>query len=127
MDAVLEILELTQKSLLEKDPEIAKIVEPLEDTIDILTKECKNHHIQRLQVGNCTLELGFIFNDCLQNMERVADHCSNLAISVLEAVTPSVHAHDHMKNIKEAGNEQYQTLLSDFTNKYYTQLKNEVL
>ena len=118
INAVLEILDMTQKSLQENDPEIAKTIEPLEDIIDVLTKQSKNNHIQRVQAGNCTLELGFVFNDCLHNIERVADHCSNIAVAVLESANASVHAHGYLRTIKEDGDNQYQALLAEYAEKY---------
>ena len=118
VDAVCEILDLTQKVLQNNDAEMAKMIEPLEETIDLLTKKSKVHHIQRVQAGNCTLELGFIFNDCLHNIERVADHCSNLAVAVLESASTNVHGHDYLRNIKESGDNQYQILLAGYNAKY---------
>lgn len=116
--AVLEILDMTQKALQDNDLELAKMVEPLEDTIDVLVKKCRNHHIQRVQAGNCTLELGFIFNDCLHNMERVADHCSNLAMTVLESTISTVHGHDYLRSLKESGDNQYQIMVAGYMSKY---------
>ena len=116
--ATLEILDQTQKALQSNDSELAKMVEPLAETIELLAKKCKNHHIQRVQLGNCTLELGFIFNDCLHNMERVADHCSNLAVAVLEYNNSTVHSHDYLRSIKESSDNQYQILLAGYTAKY---------
>lgn len=117
--ATLEILDLTQRAMENDDVDLAKMVEPLEDTIDVLNKTCKANHIRRVQEGNCTLELGFIFNDFLQNMERVADHCSNLAVAVLEAHSSSVHSHDYLRSIKESTDNQYQILLAGYTSKYH--------
>ncbi len=122
VNAVLEILDITQKALQDNDPELAKTVEPLEDIIDILTKQSKAKHIQRIQEGNCTLELGFVFNDYLQNIERVADHCSNIAVAVLEAANADIHAHGYLRSIKETTDPQYQELLAEFAEKYYIQL-----
>ena len=118
VDAVIEILDLTQKAMENDDPDVAKLVEPLEDTIDLLTKESKRHHIQRVQEGSCTLELGFIFNDCLHNIERVADHCSNIAVAVLESANATVHAHGYLRSIKESGDNQYQILVAGYSSKY---------
>jgi phosphate:Na+ symporter len=118
VDAVCEILDITQKVLQNNDAEMAKMIEPLEETIDLLTKKSKLHHIQRVQAGNCTLELGFIFNDCLHNIERVADHCSNLAVAVLESASTNVHGHDYLRAIKESGDNQYQILLAGYNAKY---------
>ena len=66
------------------DPAAAKLVEPLEETIDRLTDEIRARHIHRLQSGECTVQLGFILNDLLTNLERVSDHCSNIAVCVME-------------------------------------------
>ena len=117
--ATLEILDLTQRAMTTEDVDIAKMVEPLEDAIDIINKTCKANHVRRVQEGNCTLELGFIFNDFLQNMERVADHCSNLAVAVLEANNSSVHSHDYLRSIKESADNQYQILLAGYASKYH--------
>ena len=116
--AVLELLDLTQKAMENNDPETAKMVEPLEQTIDLLVKKCKSNHIRRVQNGDCTLELGFIYNDCLQNLERVADHCSNLAVAILEASISTVHGHDYLRALKESDSSQFRTLLVDYTSKY---------
>ena len=118
INAVAEILDITQRALQENSVEQAKMVEPLEETIDLLTKKSKSNHIRRVQAGMCTLELGFIFNDCLHNMERVADHCSNIAVAVLESANSSVHAHGYLRTIKEDGNNQYQVLLAGYNSKY---------
>ena len=113
-----EILDITQKAMQDNDISMAKMVEPLAETIELLAKKCKNRHIQRVQLGNCTLELGFIFNDCLHNMERVADHCSNLAVAVLESNISTIHSHDYLRAIKEDSDNQYQILLAGYTAKY---------
>ena len=117
--ATLEILDVTQKVLLNNDTELAKMVEPLAEAIELIAKKCKTHHIERVQLGNCTLELGFIFNDCLHNMERVADHCSNLAVAVLESNLSDVYSHDYLRAIKESSDNQYQILLAGYTSKYH--------
>ena len=118
IDAVFEILELTQKAMETNDLELAKMVEPLAETIELLAKKCKTRHIQRVQAGNCTLELGFIFNDTLHNMERVADHCSNLAVTVLETAMPDAHSHNYLRSIKESEDNPYAILLAGYTSKY---------
>jgi len=118
IDALLEIMDLTQRAMETDDLNVARMVEPLEETIDRLVKKCTNRHIQRVQGGNCTLELGFIFNDSLHNMERVADHCSNLAISVLENAISTVHGHDYLRSLRESGDDQYQVLIAGYTAKY---------
>ena len=66
------------------DVALAYAVEPLEETIDRLTEEIRRRHVQRLQSGTCTIQLGFVLSDLLTNLERVSDHCSNIAMSIIE-------------------------------------------
>ena len=117
MDAVEEIASMTQRVLTEDDPAQARLVEPLEEVIDMLTRDLKTRHIQRLQAGHCTLELGFVFNDCINNFERVADHCSNLAIAVLEETGTQLQPHDYMMSIK-SGDSDYRKHFDECLEKY---------
>ena len=98
------------------------MVEPLEEVIDVLTKELKTRHIQRVQAGYCTLELGFIYNDCINNFERVADHCSNIAVAVLESVDSDLQSHDYLRAIKQEDREDYRDCFSRYASKYYGRL-----
>ena len=117
MDAVAEIACMTQQVLTEDDLVQARLVEPLEEVIDMLTRDLKTRHIQRLQAGQCTLELGFVFNDCINNFERVADHCSNLAIVVLEETGTQLQPHDYMMSIK-SGDSDYRKHFDECLEKY---------
>ena len=119
IQAVLEIMEHTRTALRESDLEAVKQVEPLEEVIDVLIRTAKNSHIRRVQSGDCTLELGFVFNDCLNSLERVADHCSNIAVAVLESADSHVHAHGYLRSIKDGTNEEYRTLMDEYSRKYY--------
>jgi len=127
VEAVLEILDLTKKAIRDNDFEAVKRVEPLEEVIDIMLRKIKSHHIRRLQTGDCTLGLGFVFNDCLNNFERVADHCSNIAVAVLESADSQVHAHDYLRAIKEEDGEEFRALVDEYAGKYYitSESKNE--
>ena len=122
IEATCEILTLTAKAAQENDVETAKMVEPLEEVIDILTKKTKAQHIQRLQAGNCTLELGFVFNECLSNFERTADHCSNIAISVLEVADSQIQAHRYLDTLKKNDDESYKNLFVDYANRFNIEL-----
>jgi len=117
MDAVEEIAHMTQHVLSQDDLAQARLVEPLEEVIDMLTRDLKTRHIQRLQAGQCTLELGFVFNDCINNFERVADHCSNLAIAVLEETGTQLQPHDYMMSIK-SGDSDYREHFDACLEKY---------
>ena len=105
-DAIREIALLTRQAMEEETPASAHLVEPLEEVIDQLTRELKASHVQRVQSGRCTLELGFIFNDCINNFERVADHCSNIAVALLEANDAHLLPHDYLRAL-DAGNEEH--------------------
>ena len=93
--AVKEILDLTIRAFHADDVPLAKWVEPLEEVIDDLIRDLKLRHIERLQAGRCTVEMGFIFNDLLNNYERVADHCSNLAACVIELAQGEYNVHEY--------------------------------
>jgi phosphate:Na+ symporter len=125
-EAVLEIVELTEKAMQDNDLDVARMVEPLEEVIDALVKELKLRHIQRVQSGQCTLELGFVFNDCIGNFERVADHCSNLAVAVLESADSHLQSHDYLRAIKQADHEGYRRQLNHYAKKYYDELTEVV-
>ena len=99
--AVLEILDLTEQAFLENNTVKAKMVEPLEQVIDGLKSKIKKNHIRRLQNNECTIENGFILADILNNLERVSDHCSNIAECVIEiSERELLDTHKHMKEVK---------------------------
>ena len=107
--AVLEILDLTEEAFIENNIEKAKMVEPLEQVIDGLKNKIKRHHIRRLQNNECTIENGFVLADILNNLERVSDHCSNIAECVIEiSERELLDTHKYMKEIKseDSGFEQ---------------------
>ena len=118
IDAVREIASLAQTALTDNDLDMARRVEPLEEVIDMVTEELKVRHINRLQNGRCTLKMGFIFNDCINNFERVADHCSNIAVAVLEGADSALQSHDYLRGIKQNKDEEYRRWTSTFEKKY---------
>ena len=85
------------------DPVAAQLVEPLEETMDCLTEEVRNRHIRRLQNGQCTIQLGFVLNDLLNNFERIGDHCSNIAVSVIEEQDSQMASHAYLHDMKKNG------------------------
>ena len=121
--ATCEILTLTATAARENDIETAKTVEPLEEVIDILTRKVRAQHIKRLQAGNCTLELGFVFNECLGNFERAADHCSNIAVSVLEIADSNLQAHSYLHTVKNSADKNYQSLFAEYAGKFDIELE----
>ena len=98
--AVREILSVAVSAFVENDPQRAARVEPLEEIIDGLCDEMKSHHVDRLQSGSCTLNQGFVFNDLLTNYERVADHCSNIAVAIIELESDSFDTHEYLNSVR---------------------------
>ena len=96
--AINEILELTTTAFVNNDLEVAAKIEPLEQVIDKLKAKLKNRHIQRLQKNECTIETGFVFSDILTNYERIADHCSNIAVCLIEVANDSFDTHEYLHN-----------------------------
>ena len=86
---------------------VAKKIEPLEQIIDKLNHKIRKNHISRLREGGCTIELGFILSDILTNFERVADHCSNIAVCLLEIDNNSFETHEYLNNVKETGANEF--------------------
>ena len=105
ISAVKEIVELSYVAYVNNDISAAKKVEPLEQVIDNLKEKLRTRHIERLQNGGCTIEAGFIWSDLLNNLERVSDHCSNIAGCVIEMAHNSLDLHQYLKNIKEGKGE----------------------
>lgn len=118
-DAVFEILNITVKAFKNDDIALAETVEPLEQVIDVLTQEIKSRHINRLTKGECTIELGFILMDTLTNFERISDHCSNVAVAVIEAQRDAFDAHQYINSIKNDAsgkfNECYEKYLKQYS------------
>ena len=124
-EAVQEVMAMTQDAVMNNDIESALKVRPLEEVIGALSKELKNGHVQRVQAGQCTLELGFIFNDCINSLERVAGHCANIAVAVLEAENTSLQPHDYIRTLARGNQEAYREQLHQYARKYYDALSEE--
>ena len=116
--ALSEILELAVASFIQENIDQAYRVEPLEERIDILCDEMKMRHVDRLKAGTCSLSQGFVFNDILTNIERVADHCSNLAIAMIELHADSFDTHDYVINLKELHSHDFDSLYEHYAQKY---------
>lgn len=108
--AVSEILALAKTSFAENDLDTARDVEPLEQVIDGLKEKMRNEHIKRLKNGQCSIEAGFVWADLLTNLERTADHCSNIAICVLDTDEYNMNLHESLKLMRKES--------SDFGEKY---------
>jgi len=116
-EAVKEILELSGQAYNCWDAELALQVEPLEELIDNLVSQIRENHIQRLREGRCTIELGFILSDILTNYERVSDHCSNLAVTVVGLTHGNLESHENLISIKH-DEESFRALYEGYKQKY---------
>ncbi|MBR6614603.1 MAG: Na/Pi cotransporter family protein, partial [Lachnospiraceae bacterium] len=118
VDAVREILDLTVSAFEKNDIKRASFVEPLEEVVDDLNTIVKANHIKRLQKGLCTIEQGFVLSDISTNLERVSDHCSNIAISVIEIDRDGFDAHGYLENLKKENDPQFIGLVESYRKKY---------
>ena len=123
IEAVREIALLTRRAMEEDTPDSAHLVEPLEEVIDQITRELKANHVQRVQAGRCTLELGFVYNDCINNFERVADHCSNIAVAVLESNDARLLPHDYLRALDDGNEEHFLAQKKHYIEKYCDPLR----
>ncbi len=121
MDSLLaatrEIVELSYRSFVEGDAELANSIEPLEQVIDVMKGLLRSRHIDRLRVGNCGIEAGFVWSDLISNMERVSDHCSNIAGCVMDARAQNLNLHESLKTMR-SDSELYREKYGEYTKKY---------
>ena len=117
--AVKEILDITVAAYETNDVDLAKKVEPLEEVIDILTETIKVRHIGRLRRGECTIENGFVLSDMLNNYERISDHCSNIAMAVLEMqLDGRAEPHEYLDKVRTMQDADYRTAYEEYETKY---------
>ena len=115
--AVRDILANTLKAMETDDLNVAAQVEPLEQVIDLLKKSILARHVDRLTHNECTIEMGFVLNDILSNLERVSDHCSNLAVCIIEIAHNSFDTHEYLHSVKTGRGDfiaSYETLKTKY-------------
>ncbi len=118
MQAVREIYEISFAAFREDDIELAYRVEPLEERIDTMCDLMKLRHVERLQSGEIPVEQGFVFNDILTNLERVADHCSNLGVAVIELRQDEMDTHGYIISLKRMHSHNFDELYAEYSEKY---------
>lgn len=118
MCALIEIVNNTINAYVNSDYELAKRIEPLEQVIDKLVEELKLRHIRRLRDGKCTIELGFIFSDLLTVIERVSDHCSNIAVCMIELKEESYETHEYLNELKRDDFGTFKDEYKEYKSKY---------
>ena len=117
-EAVREIVELSFSAYETADVKLAKMVEPLEEVIDNLRNQMKKHHIKRLRKGKCNIESGFIMSELLNNLERIADHCSNIAVCIIQTREGSLDTHEYINELKRSEDSFFIEQVTGFTRKY---------
>lgn len=118
VEAINEILNLTFEAFKTNDDELAKHVEPLEQVIDDLKIKLKSRHVQRLQSGRCTIELGFVLSDLINNFERIADHCSNIAVYIIQITDKTAEPHEYLNSLKTSQDPNFVQAYDSFSEKY---------
>ncbi len=116
--AIDEIVNMTVDVFEHEDNKKATEVEPLEEVVDDINMQIKNRHIARLREGACTIELGFVLSDITTNFERVADHCSNIAIHVIQLDVDSMEAHEYLDTLKREENPFFKKKYAEYREKY---------
>lgn len=112
-----EIVDITFTALKNGDTDIAKRVQPLEQVIDIIKEKMRTHHIRRMQQGLCTIEAGFVWSDLLTDLERVSDHCSNIAGCLIDASMHNLSLHETQRNAADSSDD-FVKLFKDYSKKY---------
>lgn len=118
ISAVREVVNIAVNAFIENDVQLAYRVEPLEELIDNLCDEMKTHHIERLQKGVCTLNHGFVFNDLLTNLERISDHCSNIAVAMIELESDNFDAHEYINSLIQVRSHYFDEYYSEYSKKF---------
>jgi phosphate:Na+ symporter len=116
--AVKEIIENSTKAFMDDDIELAATIEPLEQVINNLKAELRARHEKRINDGECTIENGLLFFDIINSFERIADHCSNLAVCIIELSQGSYQTHSYLKGVKSSENRHFMESFEEYLNKY---------
>ena len=117
--AVTDLVNMTVQALSHNDKELAKEIEPLEEVIDDLSDELKRRHVIRLKEGKCTIEMGFVLTDMTTSLERIADHCSNIGVSILESSEEDMGRHAYLHSVKKEDTENFQDRYEHYREQYF--------
>lgn len=118
VNATLEVLNVTVEAFSKNSADIALKIEPLEQVIDRLVAKAKNRHIKRIQFGECPRELDFFVSDLFTDFERISDHCSNIATSILKTKDTTIDKHEFLKQLKSYDNKDFSKAYDEFKEKY---------
>ena len=116
--AVKEIIENSTNAFINDDEEMARSIEPLEQVINNLKAELRARHSKRMEEGECSVENGMLFFDIVNSFERIADHCSNLAVCIIELSQGSYQTHSYLKGVKNSNNKTFMENFEHYLSKY---------
>ena len=116
--ALQDIVNRTVDAFQKHDCYAAGKIEPLEEVVDGLVREVKTRHIARLQAGTCTIEYGFVLDDLLTDYERIADHCSNIAVAMIEVADDKFDTHEYLNSIKNGGSVKFEQRYEKYRGRY---------
>lgn len=117
-NAVKDILNRTTNAFVDDNQDLARTVAPLEEVIDEINKDVKKHHLKRLRKGKCTIELGLVLSDLAMNYERVSDHCSNIAVYMMQLKDTQLEEHSYNEQLDETESAEFTKLYQEFGAKY---------
>ena len=117
-NAIGDITDMTINAFIKNDRVLAMRIEPLEEVVDDLCDEIKANHIERVSRQECTLENGFVFNDLLTDYERISDHCSNIAVDIIESGPEGIKLHEYHMKHDYRSDEEFQKYFSEYKEKY---------
>ena len=128
-DAVGKAVDTTLACYAGRDHALSMQVEPLEEVVDLMEDTLKNRHIERLKSGACTIELGTQFLELLINLERISDHCSNVAMLILRSTTPAKENlpdnHTYLKYLHSGASAEFEKLFAQYQEQYYAPIRKE--
>ena len=116
--AITEIINITITAFVENDVKLASNIEPLEQVVDGLMYAIRSGHVNRLQNGECTIELGFVLSDIINNYERISDHCSNIGVTIIEVAQNSYDTHEYLNAVKTEDNSEFKEKFTAYSQKY---------
>lgn len=116
--AIADIVALSVSIFENEDAVAARQIEPFEEAIDVIQKEMKKRHTKRLRKGKCTVEMGFVLSDVTNNYERIADHCSNIAISIMQLEEDDTLAHEYIDNLQKSEGSEFDLRFKNYLKKY---------
>ena len=117
-NAIYEIVDITIEAFCNNNIELAANIEPLEQVVDGLMFAIRSGHINRLQSGECTIELGFVLSDIINNYERISDHCSNIGVTLIEVAQNSYDTHEYLNSVKSNENREFKDKFDAYAAKY---------